>query len=90
MNPAGYIALARAIVEYHERTQQGNLDEAVAASRKAAALWPDSSEPSLWEGIAQARAGRPQKARAALRNFLSATAKVPLALRNKAEQYLNI
>ena len=67
---------------------EGNLDEAIAASRKAAALWPDSFEPSLWEGIAQARAGRSQKAQRALKNFLSAAAKAPLALRNKAEQYL--
>lgn len=88
MNPAAYITLARAIVEYHERTQHGNLDEAIAASRKAAALWPDSFEPSLWEGIAQARAGRSQKARAALKRFLSSTTSVPLTLRNKADQYL--
>lgn len=88
MNPAGYIALARAIVEYHERTQQGNLDEAIAASRKAATLWPDSYEPNLWEGIAHALAGRRQKARSTLKTFLSTSTNVPLALRKKAEKYV--
>src|SRR5262245_8636942 len=39
-DPAAQLALARAIVEYHERTQNGNLDEAIAAARKAAALLP--------------------------------------------------
>lgn len=87
-DPAAYIALARAIVEYHERTNEGKLDEAVAAARKAAALWPDSAEPFLWEGIAHARARRPKKAAEALRTFLAKSVNKSLALRNKAERYL--
>jgi putative zinc ribbon protein len=87
-NPAGHIALARAIVEYHERTKQGNLNEAIAASRKAAALWPNSSEPYLWEGIAQALSGRRDKAQISLKTFLFKTPNAPLALRNKAHNYL--
>ena len=87
-DPAGYIALARAIVEYHERTQHGNLDEAIAAARKAAALWPTSSEAQLWEGLAHALAGRRQKAQTILKSFMSKSVGGPFALRTKAEKYL--
>lgn len=87
-NPAGNIALARAIVEYHERTQHGNLNEAIAAARKAKDLWPDSVEPGLWEGVAQALAGRKEKARTALQSFLAQPGKSPAALKTKAEKYL--
>ncbi len=69
-DPAALVSLARAIVELHERTGQGRLDDAVAASRRAARLWPEATEPLLWEGIAQARAGRPTRARASLEAFL--------------------
>jgi Probable zinc-ribbon domain len=69
-NPAPHLALARALVEYHERTSQGDLDAAVAAARKAGRLWPESAEPLYWEGMAQAHAGRPAKARQALSAFL--------------------
>jgi hypothetical protein len=90
MNPAGHLALARAIVEYYERTQQGNLDEAIAAARKAAALWPASSEPLLWAGIAHALAGRRQKAQTIISSFLSESPGGPAALRTKAEKYLKV
>lgn len=33
-DPAGLLALARAIVEYHERTGAGNLEDALAAARR--------------------------------------------------------
>jgi Flp pilus assembly protein TadD len=69
-DPGAYLALARAIIEYHERTQQGNLDDAIDAARKASAIMKDSSEPYLWEGIAHAIAGHRTKADAALRHFL--------------------
>ena len=88
MNPAAYIALARAIVEYHERTQCGNLDEAISAARKAEAVWPGSHEPALWEGIAHALAGRRQKARTSINRFLSNSSNGPMALRSKGEKYL--
>ena len=87
-NPAGHIALARAIVEYHERTEHGDLSEAIGAARKAAELWPESVEPSLWEGIAHALSGRHDKARVTLTSFLSQARKVPGAWRTKAEKYL--
>jgi hypothetical protein len=87
-NPAAYIALARAIVEYHEKTQHGNLNEAISSARKAKTLWPESSEPDLWEGIAHARAGRKERARTALRKFLSEAGNLPVALKKKAEKYV--
>ena len=70
-DPTAYLSLARSIVQYHERTQQGDLNVAIAAARKAAELWPDTSEPALWEGVAHARAGRPAKARTSLERFLA-------------------
>jgi hypothetical protein len=70
-DPAAHLALARAIVEYHARTGQGDLDQAVAAARRAARLWPDAPEPLYWEGMAQARASRKAKARHSLAAFLA-------------------
>jgi tetratricopeptide (TPR) repeat protein len=69
-DPSAHLALARAIVEYHERTNQGRLDEAIAAARRAARLWPDAPDARLWEGIAHARAGRRDKAQKCLLEFL--------------------
>ena len=87
-DPAAYIALARAIVEYHEKTELGDLNEAIAAARKAQSLWPEAAEPSLWEGIAHARAARPAKARLALTRFLASAENTPATLRRRAESYL--
>jgi Probable zinc-ribbon domain len=89
-DPAGYLALARSIVEYHERTRQGDLDAAIAAARKAASLWPDTSEPALWEGVAHARAGRAAKARINLERFLAGNRvrKDHATLSERARHYL--
>ena len=84
-DPAAHLALARALVEYHERTDQGDLDAAVAAARKAARLWPDSPEPLYWEGLAQVRAKRNARARQSLAAFLTHPAARAGALRHKAE-----
>lgn len=70
-DPAAHLALARAIVEYHERTNEGGLDDAIAAARRAASLWPEAAEPALWEGLAHSMAGRPAKARNCLDRFLT-------------------
>jgi bifunctional non-homologous end joining protein LigD len=51
-NSGAHLSLARALVEYHERTGHGDLDEAVAAARKAAGAFPESSEPLFWERAA--------------------------------------
>ncbi len=87
-NPAAYIALARAIVEYHEKTGHGDLNQAVAAARKAKLVWPDSIEPHLWEGIAHAMAGRRSKAQTNLKHYLSTSSNAPATLRTKAEKYV--
>ena len=87
-DPAAHLAVARAIVEYHERTGQGALSEAISGARRAAALWPDSPQPLLWEGIAQARAGRAAKARECLEAFLSAGGQPPAGLVQRAREYL--
>ncbi len=70
-NPGHQLALARALVEHHQRTQAGNLNDAIAAARRARELWPEAAEPLFWEGMAQAAAGRSAKARAALEAFLT-------------------
>jgi hypothetical protein len=87
-DPAAHLFLARAIVEHHERTASGDLDEALSAARKAAELWPESPEPLLWEGVAQARAGRKAKARRCLEAFLSRGGRRAAALDQRAREYL--
>lgn len=87
-NPAPHLALARALVEYHERTSQGDLEAAVAAARQAARLWPEGAEPFYWEGRAQARAGRAAKARQALSMFLEHPALRGGPLKENAEVVL--
>jgi hypothetical protein len=90
-DPAGYLSLARAIVQYHERTQHGDLNVAIGAARKAAALWPETREPALWEGVAHARAGRPAKARRSLERFLASrrVRKDHAALLQRARGYMD-
>ena len=70
-DPGAHLALARAIVEYHIRTDEGDLAAAIAAARTAARLWPEAAEPLYWEGLAHARAGRTQRARDSLAAFLA-------------------
>ncbi len=83
-DPAAHLALARALVEYHERTNSGDLDAAISAARRAAVLWPGAAEPCYWEGVAQARAKRPAKARASLESFLTHPALRDGGLKQKA------
>ena len=87
-DPGAHLALARAIVEYHERTDSGRLDDAVAAARKASRIWPDAPDASLWEGIAHARAGRAKQAHERLSDFLSRHASAHASLLLKAKEYL--
>jgi Probable zinc-ribbon domain len=70
-DPAAHLALARALVEYHRRTNQGDLTAAIASARRARRLWPESPEPLYWEGLAQAGAKRCARAREALLAFLA-------------------
>jgi hypothetical protein len=69
-SPVAQLALARAIVESHERTGQGNLAEAIAAARRTSRLFPKTAEPSFWEGVAHALAGRSARARECLLRFI--------------------
>jgi hypothetical protein len=87
-DPSAHLALARAIVEYHERTEEGRLDDAIAAARKAGKLWPDSAEPALWEGLAHARAGRANQARVCLSAVLERDNSLPASLVSKARAVL--
>src|SRR6187401_985602 len=84
-DPAAHLALARAIVEYHLRTDQGDLAAAIAAARTAARLWPEAAEPLYWEGRAQARARRNGKARDSLAAFLAHPAARDGALKENAK-----
>jgi tetratricopeptide (TPR) repeat protein len=88
-DPGAHLALARAIVEYHERTGDGRLDDAVAAARKAARLWRDAPDASLWEGIAHARAGRVRQAHECLSEFLNRAPSTHRSLHVKAREYLS-
>lgn len=87
-DPAPHLALARALVEYHERTDQGRLDDAVAAARRAARLWPQAPDVLLWEGVAHARAGRTKQARECLTRFLRSTDEPNGSGTTKAKEYL--
>ena len=70
-DPALLIDLARATVRYREATGQGNLDRAIAASRRALSEWPSSPEPLFWEGKCHYLAGRNTKAKACLLKFIT-------------------
>ncbi len=83
-----HLALARALVEYHERTGQGRLDDAVAAARRAARLWAQAPDALLWEGVAHARAGRKGRARECLTRFLRTTDELNGSGPKKAKEYL--
>jgi hypothetical protein len=85
---AAWMALARALVEAHERTSRGDLNQAISSARRAARLWPEHSEPLLWEGVAHARAGRSARARACLVRYLD-QGQGPGQLRSRAEQYVD-
>jgi hypothetical protein len=76
-DPAGQLALARAVVELRNRVGNGSLNEAVSAARKAADLWPESAEPLFWEGMAHVLAGRRTKGHGHLSRFLAAAAAAP-------------
>jgi hypothetical protein len=87
-DPAAHLSLAAALVEYHERTGQGDLNAAIAAARRASASWPQSAEPLFWEGMAHARAGRDTRARRCLEGFVSRSDGSRPMLVKKARAYL--
>ena len=70
-DPLAHLALAEALVQHYVRLGQGNLDDAVAASRKASTLDPELHEAVYWEAVSQLTAGRKNKAGKLYRRFLS-------------------
>ncbi|MCX4247834.1 zinc-ribbon domain containing protein [Paraliomyxa miuraensis] len=94
-DPAAWLALAEAIVQLHERLERGNLDQAIAAARKARVSkeaplsegW--QADALYWEATAQARAGREGKARALYEAFVEqAKGKVRAQRLRKATKWL--
>ena len=69
-NPTLMLADAEACVRYFQRTGEGDLDRAIAAARAAAKIWPSAIEALFWEGLAHRLAGRPAKAKTALKAFI--------------------
>ncbi len=84
-DPGGHLALARALVEYHQRTGLGDLAVAVAAARKAQRLWAEAADPLYWEGIAHVLAKRSTKGRQLLLAFLAHRGLRDGALKRTAE-----
>jgi hypothetical protein len=75
-DPIAQLSLAEAVVRYFERFQEGNLEEAVAASRKARRLFrghpsKQARRALFWEGMSQACAGRRARARTLLEEFVA-------------------
>jgi len=69
-DPGALLMLAEATVAYCERGKKGDLDRALAATRRARKLSPMLHESLFWEGAVQAAAGRRDKAREALACFM--------------------
>jgi len=72
---AAQLAVAEALVRYHQRTGQGRLAEALAAARKARRLLKghpasDGASADFWEASCQALAGRSVLARALFERFV--------------------
>ena len=67
------LAAAEATVRYHQRTGEGNLDEAIAMARKATntnSRWHGLGEALFWEAWCHALAGRREKARPLFSEFI--------------------
>lgn len=71
-DPGALLMLAEATVAYFEKAKKGDLDRALAATRKARKLSPTLHESLFWEGAVQVAAGRHGKAREAFSQFIEA------------------
>lgn len=65
-----WLLLAASIVRYHQRTGQGNLEEAISAARRARKLMPKAAETIFWEALAGLQSGRHQKPWQMLETFV--------------------
>jgi hypothetical protein len=91
------LAVAEAIVRLREQAGYGNLNEAIALTRKAAKLGEAAKMPNFngqcrfWEAKAQTLAGRPHRAEPLFREALDLlpSSKAGMALRAEALWHLD-
>ena len=69
-NPSLLLSLAQTIVAFHQRTNSGNLDEAIASCRQANKIWPAALEAFYLEGMCHLQAGRDKKAKSLFTMFI--------------------
>ena len=89
-DPSVLLEVAESTVRYRQRTGKGDLDRAIAAARKAGRLWPQNCEAVFWEAACHAEAGRGDRAREILAEFITLTkgARRYRKLRQEAGAYL--
>jgi hypothetical protein len=94
-DPAKQLALAEAVIRLLEARNEGSLEKAVAACRRARRLARDSSRPEpsaamFWEAKAQALAGRVDAATKLYESFLAsaATGRDVAPLKREAKAWL--
>jgi hypothetical protein len=89
-DPSLLLELAEAIILYRMATGHGNLEEAISAARLARQIDVHVIRGIFWEGCAHMVAGRAEKAKKLLNEYLSSSANSTQqpALKTKASQYL--
>ena len=89
-DPMLLLSLAEAIVLCHMKTGHGKIEEAITAARKAHRIDSNAVEGMFWEGCSHRIAGRVDKARDLLRNFLATAprSRQQATLMAKATEYL--
>lgn len=89
-DPQALVAYAETVLTYHSYFAQGNLEKAIAATRKAYKLSPDLFEALFWNAACLEAAGHFAKARKTYQQFLDAAANSPshATYLSRAEQQL--
>lgn len=89
-DPALLLELAEAIILYRMATGNGKLEEAISAARLARQIDVHAIKGIFWEGCAHMIAGRAEKAKKLLSEYLSSSANSTqqAALKTKASEYL--
>lgn len=75
-NATHLLDLAEATVRYRRQTGEGDLAEAIAAARRAGALWPAAREALFWQAAAHAAAGHARRAAPLFRRFVREAAHI--------------